>query len=159
MNRRSQTNQLLYQARLMLDKAEVETDALFCKTAEEAAIVFMHRAFRASLAEVGATYGLELRPDARLSEILERFGRECPEGWEYRYVAESLREPGHWMRQIRLYAEQWAITAAPTPARVSDDLLIQTYADGNEDDTNHYRIWFGELQKWVEHVRELGDYS
>lgn len=159
MNLRSQTNQWLYMARLMLDQAESHDHAVLCQAAEEAAVVFMHRAFRTALAEVAESYGIKASPDVSLTEMLDRLGRDRPDGWEYRQVTESLRQPGHWMRQLRLYAEQWALNAGETPSRAGSEQLIDVVANDNQDTTNHYRSWLADLQKWVDETRELGDFS
>lgn len=159
MNRRAQTNHLLYQARLMLDQAEAGGAAILAQTAEEAAVVFMHRAFRASLVEVGEYYGVTLRADEPLTVMMERLGRDRPDGWEFRYVTESLRQPGHWMRQLRMGAENWALTAESKPTDVSSDRMIEVVAEESGEDTNYYRNWLEELQKWVDQIREQGDFS
>lgn len=159
MNLRSQTNQWLYMARLMLDKAESETHAVFCQAAEDAAIVFMHRAFRTALAEVGESYGVTISPDAPLTDLLDRLGRDRPDGWEYRQVTESLRQTGHWMRQLRLHAEQWALNSREKPSQTGGGELIEVVAQDNQDDTNHYRAWLADLQEWVDEIRTLGDFS
>lgn len=160
MNRRAQTNLLLYQARLMLEQSEQRNrEEALSRAAEEAAVVFMHRAFRGGLAEVGAAYDLDLRADESLAELLKRLGEHRPDGWEYRFVVESLRQPDHWMSRLRLSAENWTLTSAPKPVRSADGSLITTVSLDNEDHTNRYRSWLAELQQWIDEVRELGDFS
>lgn len=159
MNRRAQTNQLLYQSRLMLDQARSATDKALMEACEEAAVGFMHRALRSALAEAGEAYGQSLAPDRPLHELLRQLGEQRPDGWEYRSVKEALAQPDHWMCQLHQAAEHWSGRVGQASVRTMPDQLIELVHDEADSRTNHYRNWLADLQQWVESLRELSDFS
>lgn len=159
MSQIAQTNRQLYQARLMLDLAWESDDSPRGRTAEEAAVTFMYRAWCSALAEVGELYGVSLRAEDGLAGLLTKLGAQRPDGWEYRTLQESLKQPGHWMAALKREAESWSRTPSARPATPAAGNLIASVADDNEDHTNHYRQWLHELQQWVDEIRSLSDYS
>lgn len=163
MNRRAQTNQLLYQARLMLDQAQAAELPVLADSCEQAAVIFMHRAVRSALAEAADAYGVSLAADRPLHELLRQLGEQRHDAWEYRTTKDALTQPEHWLTQLHQASEHWAgrvgqsATKAPMSERI--ELVVSDNPDTNQDTTNYYRNWMTDLQQWVDRIRELGDHS
>lgn len=163
MNRRAQTNLLLYQARLMLDQAQAASLPAAVEACEEAAAVFMHRALRASLAEAAESYGQTLAADRPLHELLRQLAEQHPDAWEVRTLKAALSQPDHWLTQLHQASEHWsgrvgqqAVQTAHTSDRIE---MVTDRNDGaNSNTTNHYRNWLADLQQWVDRIRELSDF-
>ncbi|PTY36549.1 hypothetical protein BGP77_04435 [Saccharospirillum sp. MSK14-1] len=159
MNRRAQTNQLLYQARLMLDQAEVADAPALIDASEDAAMAFMHRAVRSALAEAAEAYGLALSPDRPLYDLLRQFGEQQPDAWEYRTTQEALTQPEHWLTRLHQAGEHWAGRVGQSAVKSESHDRIELVLSDDQSTTNHYRNWMTDLQQWVDRIRELGDYS
>ncbi|WP_108127002.1 DUF6586 family protein [Saccharospirillum mangrovi] len=163
MNRRAQTNLLLYQARLMLDQAQQAVLPAAVEACEEAAAVFMHRALRAVLAEAAEAYGQSLTADRPVHELLRQLGEQRPDAWEVRTLKDALSQPEHWLAQLHQISEHWSgrvgqAAARPTASTERIELVAEGNDGANSNTTNHYRIWLADLQQWVDRIRELGDF-
>lgn len=164
MNRRAQTNLLLYQARLMLDQSQQASVPAVVEACEEAATVFMHRAFRSALAEAAEAYGLSLAADRPVHELLRQLSEQQADAWEVRTLRAALSQPEHWLAQLHQHSEHWSGRVGQkrvTPANSADriELVAEGNDDANSNTTNYYRNWLVDLQQWVDRIRELGDYS
>lgn len=163
MNRRAQTNLLLYQARLMLDQAQSASLPAVVEACEEAATVFMHRALRAALAEAAESYGQSLAADRPVHELLRQLSEQHPDAWEVRTLKTALSQPEHWLAQLHQASEHWSgrvgqQAAKTTHANDRIELVAEGNDSANSNTTNHYRNWLADLQQWVDRIRELSDF-
>jgi len=159
MNRRAQTNLLLYQARLMLDQAQAAGVPARVEACEEAAVSFMHRAVRSVVAEAAEAYGLALTPDRPLHELLRQLGEHRPDAWEYRTIKDALTQPEHWLTRLHQASEHWAGRVGQGAVKPGGQERIELVLSDDQDTTNHYRNWMTDLQQWVDRIRELSDHS
>lgn len=163
MNRRAQTNLLLYQARLLLDQAQSATLPAVVAACQEAATVFMHRALRAALAEAAESYGQTLAADRPLHELLRQLAEQHPDAWEVRTLKQALSQPDHWLAQLHQASEHWSGRVGQQAAKTltsTDRIELVAEADDatNSNTTNYYRNWLTDLQQWVDRIRELSDF-